>query len=247
MDRLDGLAALRAPFDPSVIGKLPRKVKDGNGGWRTIKLDFVGHALVTDRLLSVDPEWSWEFGCLDPTSGHPSKEASIERDDQGRPVALWMALTACGVTRRDIGYVDPEAKDEPMKLLVSDALCRAAMRFGVGLDLWAKDGLESHQPLTLRHVDVETGEITTPAPAPAPKRSTRRRPAPAQPTSTTAALMARVNALAERQACRAALSQVGPLGEHLAEAEAIVARFEVTDPFAGMVTAGNGNGNGHGA
>jgi hypothetical protein len=42
---------LRKPFDPKVVGQLPK------GG---IKLDYVGHAAVTGRLLSVDPQWSWE-------------------------------------------------------------------------------------------------------------------------------------------------------------------------------------------
>jgi hypothetical protein len=44
-------AALRAPFPPSAIGKLPRA---------GIQLDYVGHAAVCDRLLEVDPEWTWE-------------------------------------------------------------------------------------------------------------------------------------------------------------------------------------------
>jgi len=51
----DDAKKLREPFDPKLIGKLPRKTKDG----KTVYLDFVGHAAVTDRLLQVDPEWSW--------------------------------------------------------------------------------------------------------------------------------------------------------------------------------------------
>src|SRR5699024_2940083 len=41
--------ALRRPFPPESVGRLPK------GG---VMLDYVGHAAVTDRLLTVDPEWS---------------------------------------------------------------------------------------------------------------------------------------------------------------------------------------------
>ena len=39
--------ALRKPFPKESIGKLPK----GNA-----MLDYVGHAAVTDRLLTVDPD-----------------------------------------------------------------------------------------------------------------------------------------------------------------------------------------------
>ena len=112
-------AELRKPFPPSAIGKLPR------GG---AKLDFVGHAAVTDRLLSVDPEWNWEPLAVD-TNGLPL------RDAEG---ALWVKVTICGVTR--LGVSDP---GDTNKVAIGDALRNAAMRFGVALDLWTKDDLES--------------------------------------------------------------------------------------------------------
>lgn len=112
-------AELRKPFPASSIGKLPR------GG---AKLDFVGHAAVTDRLLSVDPEWNWEPLAAD-AHGLPL------RDAEG---ALWIKLTLCGVTR--LGVSDP---GDTNKVAIGDALRNAAMRFGVALDLWTKDDLES--------------------------------------------------------------------------------------------------------
>jgi len=112
-------AELRKPFPPSAIGKLPR------GG---AKLDFVGHAAVTDRLLSVDPEWNWEPLAVD-ANGLPL------RDAEG---AMWIKLTICGVTR--LGVSDP---GDTNKVAIGDALRNAAMRFGVALDLWTKDDLES--------------------------------------------------------------------------------------------------------
>jgi hypothetical protein len=112
---------LRAPFPASVIGKLPK----GN----TV-LDYVGHAAVTDRLLTVDPEWSWE---------------PLAYDEQGLPAydragGLWIKLTVLGTTR--FGYGDgPDPKQR-----IGDAIRNASMRFGVALDLWTKGELESQDP-----------------------------------------------------------------------------------------------------
>jgi hypothetical protein len=74
-----GLEALRAPFEDRLIGKLPKPTKAQTdavkadfktgircnvcGGWHhkdVVHLDYVGHAAITDRLLEVDPCWSWE-------------------------------------------------------------------------------------------------------------------------------------------------------------------------------------------
>lgn len=119
-------AALRKPFDPSVIGKLPRA---------GISLDYVGHATVTDRLLEVDPEWTWEpFAVAD--DGGPLIRQS------GKNLTLWIRLTIAGVTRLGVGSVADNAFDAE-KQLIGDALRNAAMRFGVALDLWSKNGLES--------------------------------------------------------------------------------------------------------
>jgi hypothetical protein len=119
----EGHKALRAPFPPEQVGKLPK------GG---ALLDFVGHADVTNRLLEVDPEWTWE---------------PLGRTEDGLPALdrfgnLWIKLTVCGTTR--IGVGDGKSAKE----LISDALRNAAMRFGVALDLWAKGdrdfGIEGH-------------------------------------------------------------------------------------------------------
>lgn len=115
------LEDLRKPFPPAVIGKLPRQ---------GTTLDYVGHAAVTDRLLTVDPGWSWE---------------PLAFDEQGLPLydragGLWIRLTILGVTR--YGYGDgPDPKQR-----IGDAIRNAAMRFGVALDLWTKGELESQDP-----------------------------------------------------------------------------------------------------
>lgn len=152
------LAQLRAPFPAEVVGKLPKiacsactKSSTKNcekhskskcavcNNWITtahVHLDYVSHADVTDRLLSVDPLWSWEPLAFDET-GMPK---FIE---EGRgPVGLWIRLTVLGVTRLGYGSVAPGAFDAE-KQLIGDALRNAAMRFGVALALWAKSDLES--------------------------------------------------------------------------------------------------------
>lgn len=123
-------AKLRTPFDPSVIGKLPRKTKEG----KTIYLDFVGHAHVTNLLLDVDPEWTWEPMGTDER-GLPAIATGL--GEANEPVCLWIKLTVCGVTRPGFG------SGKSAKEAISDAIRNAAMRFGVALDLWAKEDLHA--------------------------------------------------------------------------------------------------------
>ncbi len=145
--------ALREPFPAEQIGKLPRltckacqnapgkvcsehqKVKcevcRNYISTRHIHLDYVGHASVTDRLLAVDPEWSWEPVAF-TAEGFPATS------QQGGETWLWIKLTVAGVTRYGVGIAESK-KFELGKQLISDALRNAAMRFGVALDLWSKE------------------------------------------------------------------------------------------------------------
>ena len=118
-----------------------------------IHLDYVGHAAVTDRLLQADPAWSWApaFHDVDAEllgkaieTGNPEivrlvLDNSPPRLD--RHGGMWIRLTVAGVTR--LGYGDAQGKSGPnaAKETIGDALRNAAMRFGVGLDLWAKEDL----------------------------------------------------------------------------------------------------------
>lgn len=169
------LDKLRAPFDARAIGKLPRvtcgacrdtiKGKQGKscgrhgveecrvcGAYMTVAhmhLDYVGHAEVTDRLLSVDPFWDWS-----PLATEADGLPKFIRSSGGNPLGLWIKLTVLGTTRLGYGSVEPGAFDAE-KQLIGDALRNAAMRFGVALDLWSKAELES----SLEPVDVATGEV----------------------------------------------------------------------------------------
>lgn len=152
--QLEALRKLRKPFDPLHISKLPKPTasqtaevkKDFKkgvrcadcGGWhhpKVIHLDYVGHAALTNRLLDVDPLWTWE---------------PFATSDDGLPLldkfgGLWIRLTVCGMTR--IGYGDAEGKTigtTAMKEIIGDALRNGGMRFGMALELWCKGDLRQY-------------------------------------------------------------------------------------------------------
>ena len=159
----DEAKQLREPFPDAVIGKLPRvtckacsdsreKHCDRHsrincqvcGNWiseKHIHLDYVGHAATTDRLLQTDPSWTWEF-----VPEHPMNVAG-----------LWIKLTICGVSR--YGFGDGKNPKE----MIGDAIRNAAMRFGVALDLWAKEDLHANES--------EPSDPESSAPAGAPARA----------------------------------------------------------------------------
>lgn len=173
----EAATALRKPFPPESVGKLPKPLRaqdndkgkcevgskysaDGHacGGWhaRSLHLDFVGHAATTDRLLTVDPLWTWEPVGVDPATGLPM----LDRDGN-----LWIRLTVLGVTRYGVG------DGKSMKERIGDAIRNAAMRFGVALDLWAKEDLvEFAQAASARKSASLTDRAhATPEPEPDPE------------------------------------------------------------------------------
>lgn len=160
------LSLMRVPFPEHHISKLPKATKAQNdavkldykkgirckvcGGWHApdvVHLDYVGHAALTDRLLDVDENWSWE-----PVAYGPDGLPAFDKNG-----GIWIKLTVLGVSR--LGYGDANGKPggDAVKEAIGDALRNAAMRYGAGLDLWHKGVL---------HLD--DGEPSTPdAPTPA--------------------------------------------------------------------------------
>lgn len=126
--------ALRAPFPPEQVGKLPKGTERGDkatcsvcGGWHSpgmTHVDYLGHAFVTQRLNEHGGAWVFEVG-----------EFQYAGND-----LVWARarLTVGGVTREEVGCADPRKQEYP-KLLFSDALSRCAMRHGIGLSLWQKE------------------------------------------------------------------------------------------------------------
>lgn len=171
--------ALRAPFPADKVGKLPRSTcrqcSNASGGVcsdhkkikcaecdnyiteRHIHLDYVGHGAVTDRLLEVDPDWSWEPLAFDQ-SGMPT----FVYDDRGNPISLWIRLTVCGVTRLGVGTC-PSGQGDAEKVLIGDALRNAALRFGVAVDLWIKGHGEDDERATDSRAHSTQGRGTAPS------------------------------------------------------------------------------------
>jgi len=133
-----GLALLRAPFPANQISYLPK------GG---VKLAYVGHAALTDRLLDADPIWTWE---------------PLAMGEGGLPVmdplgGMWIKLTVCGITRLGYGHAGAKVGGDAIKEVIGDALRNAAMRFGAALDLWHKGDLhgdESDAPQAPAELDM---------------------------------------------------------------------------------------------
>lgn len=114
----------------------------GNHANSAVHIDYIGHAEITARLLELDPQWDWEPVAFDPEG----KPVMTKRESM---VSLWIRLTINGITRLGVGTCST-AKEEIEKELIGDALRNAAMRFGIGLDLWSKsetlDGSFDREP-----------------------------------------------------------------------------------------------------
>jgi hypothetical protein len=127
--------ALREPFDH------PQKVKKEwtdkkTGERKSITLDYIGHAVVTDRLLAVDPEFS--FWPLRDEKGIPI--VVLDGLAPGDKVGVWGKLHLLGVD------VVEFCSGKDLMDAYSRCLCRCAMRRGVALDLWIKDDEFKAQP-----------------------------------------------------------------------------------------------------
>ena len=154
---------LRKEFPASAIGKLPKPYKadsqrgnckecGGYHGLPAVHLDYVGHAATTARLLEVDPAWTWrpftqeELMCLPPKL---------------REAGLWIHLTVCGVSRPGVG------DGKSAKECIGDAIRNAAMRFGVALDLWAKEDL--HEISAAQKGEPSSYDTSPPLAEPSPE------------------------------------------------------------------------------
>lgn len=211
-------AILRKPFEAQQIGKLPKPYKkdspkgkcDFCGGYHglpAVHLDYVGHAATTDRLLQVDPEWSWEPMAYD-MGGLPLFDGNRN---------LWIKLTVCGVTRLGVG------DGMGLKECIGDAIRNAAMRFGVALDLWAKEDLHA--------MDAERGSEAT-------QTASEPRPAPDDGWQPPAEPQDNLLNLAKHAAWEAWQAFQPPTGDPKADAQAMKTHYEAwcAQPFADATT-----------
>lgn len=122
-------------------------------------LAYAGHAAVTIRLLACDPAWDWE-----PLGRTPEGLPALDPATNG----LWISLTVLGVSKKGFGHHPGNRRmtgGDRMKAMISDAIKNAAMRFGVGIELWSK----KFEPPTIT-VTAEPDENDDPWMSPHPAR-----------------------------------------------------------------------------
>lgn len=120
--------ALREPFEN--VQQVTKRWKDKETGQpKSVTLDYIGHAVVTDRLLRVDP--GYEFRPLLDDAGRPI--VVLEGLGAGDSVGVWGELIVLGTSIVEF------CSGKDLLDAYSRCLCRAAMRRGVALDLWIKD------------------------------------------------------------------------------------------------------------
>jgi hypothetical protein len=150
----DRVKRLSEPFDQAVIQYKPK------GGRQT---PFVSHGLVNKRLNKEAPGWSSRIVATGVDVTQNPKGGLLYTAD------VTLELTVAGVTRAEVGTNNQPVPDrgQALKSAASDALKRAAMRFGVALDLWEsldEQDEDAHYATTPR-------AGTTPGREPAPRRS----------------------------------------------------------------------------
>lgn len=115
----DAVEYLRRPFTASAVRyKVQAQTPKGNRPTRALVVCYIDARLVIERLNLVCPHlWSDAY---EPTAK-----------------AMWCHLTVDGITRHDVGEPGDSPQGSKPKALVSDALKRAAVKFGVGVSLYA--------------------------------------------------------------------------------------------------------------
>ncbi len=115
---------LRQPFAPGVLRwKIQTRVNEQQADPYATVVVYVDARTVAAHLDDVVPgRWSTVYAAPPVTVGLP---------------ALECRLTVCGVTRSDVGTVEPGSRaGSDTKDLYSDALKRAAVQYGVGAFLY---------------------------------------------------------------------------------------------------------------
>lgn len=170
MELSEAYKELSKPFDPKEVElKVQSTSKDRKRG---LVVAYVDARAVLDRLDEVvgPGGWSDSYRLL----------ADL-KDESGRRVEVACALTVLGITKEDVGEGDT------LKAAYSDALKRAAVKFGVGRYLyrlpkvWA-DLDEFGQIVKPEEVKARLLSGSGPAPAPQPA-SKPFEPPPSQPSS----------------------------------------------------------------
>jgi len=111
-------AMLKEPVDPDLI-----RVRDAGFG----KVEYIEWHTACDILDRACPEWE-----------HTIKTVQID----GNFIFCIVALTVAGVTREGLGCGDAQRGETGFKKAESDALKRAATKFGIARDLYHKESYD---------------------------------------------------------------------------------------------------------
>jgi hypothetical protein len=178
---------LRRDFDPAQIGHTDK----GFG-----PVDTINHAHVTNRLNEAAPGWTYELTRFIEANGYMAPAPSGEMRN-GKPVMVFVAdpngplhlmavfgwMEVGGVRRWEVGEVENVTTyGDEMKKAISDFVKRGAMRFGVGISLWAKEPLEESAGTTGTSAAPPQQVVRDDSPSPASE------PAPAATGATSEAL-----------------------------------------------------------
>jgi hypothetical protein len=129
----DAAVHLRRPFTAAAVRFKVQAATPRDNPTRALVVTYIDARLVIERLNMVVPHL-W----------HDAYRAG------GNPKALWCDLTIDGITRSDVGEASDSEQGSSPKALVSDALKRAAVKFGVGVSLYAMPQI---------WLDVATGTV----------------------------------------------------------------------------------------
>ncbi len=181
---LDVFEKLSRPFDASDVQiKVQAVSKDKKKGQ---VVAYVDARVVIDRLDEVVGPWNWkdEYEVL-----------VSEEGESGRVVEVKCRLTVLGVTKEDVGEGDS------MKAAFSDALKRAAVKFGVGRYLYRLPKLWADLDDYGRIKDIEAvrARILGDGAAPTKDEPKDSGPKPAERKGPTEAQISLIRKLARKQ------------------------------------------------
>jgi hypothetical protein len=140
---------MRVGLRKAIPENLISKVDKGFG-----EIDTINHAVVTDRLNTEAPGWTMSEPQFMYVEGiwikpNPKKKETFEPYNDGTRhiVGVLCSMTIGSVTRWEVGESGgpgDSAADEAKKAM-SDWIKRAAMRFGVGIELWTKQDMPAEE------------------------------------------------------------------------------------------------------
>ena len=128
---------------------------------------YINHADITQRLLAVVGPYSFEV--RDVIRGHAPEIKTDRNTFEAREDAVLGVLATLTIRDkwdREFSITEVGTEDNPamshdaenLKSAASDAFKRCAMRLGLGLQLWAKEGY--HLPVQLTQRDTGETEVT---------------------------------------------------------------------------------------